>query len=109
MLGRRKAGGTQWHGMRSTTQRVGLLAARQGQIVTSKSQDGKQGLLTAPSQAKSPPRDAVYLQEPAEARPSLSPLQPNVSVLLYTTTGQELGNTAGLPGGPQPSDSALRH
>lgn len=84
--------------MCSATRRAGLLEARQGQTVTSKSQDGKQGLLTAPSRAKSPPRDAAYLLELAEAQPSLGPLQPNVTVLLYTTKGQELGNTAGLPG-----------
>lgn len=98
MLGGRKAGGRQRHGVRSATQRAGLLATRQGQTVTSKSQDGKRGLLTAPSQAKSPPRDAVYLQELAEAQPSLRPLQPNVTVLLYTTKGQELGKAVGLPG-----------
>jgi len=103
MLGGRKAGGRQRHGVRSATRRAGLLAARQEQTVMSKSQDGKRGLLTAPSRAKPPPRDAVYLQELAEAQPSLGPLQPNVTVLLWNTKGQELGNTVGLPGGPQPS------
>lgn len=83
--------------MRSATRRAGLLAARQGQTVTSKSQDGKRGLLTAPSQAKSPPRDAIC-RNLLKAQPSLGPLQANVTVLLYTTNEQELGNAAGLPG-----------
>ena len=83
--------------MHSATRRAGLLAATQGQAVTSKSKDGKRGLLTAPSRAKRPPRDAAYLQELAEAQPPLGPLQPNVTVQLYSTKGQELGTAEGLP------------
>lgn len=64
------------------------------QTRTECNRDGKQGILTAPSPAKSLPRDAVYLQELAEAQPSLGSLQPNVTVLVYTTKGQELGIAA---------------
>lgn len=84
--------------MRGAARCAGLLAARQGQSVMSRSRDGKRGLLTAPSRGKSLPRDAVDLPGLAEAQPPLGPLQPNVTILLYTTEGQELGTVAGLPG-----------
>lgn len=84
--------------MRGAARCAGLLAARQGQSVTSKSRDGNRGLLTAPSRGKSPPRDAVDLPGLAEAQLSLGPLQPNVTIPLYTAEGQELGTATGLPG-----------
>lgn len=109
MLGGRKAGGRQRHGRRSATQRAGLLAARQGQTVTSRSQDGKRGLLTAPSRAKSAPRDAVYRQERAEAQPSLCPPPAKRHCPALCHEGAGAGKRSGAAGGPQPWGSALRH